>query len=175
MDDNKKSEIIAAYQVARQAVGGFDAILITLLTQGNPFVIAILSIPFVATLNEAGTALITSLALLMSMLLFLANYIYWSLLAKSVRVSEELENALLNDFPENMRLTFALNNIKLSAGKGSKFVYLLPPLVWALAAIYTGWKSLGFATEKGIIFFLCCLLLASIFLIIVTAFLKKEA
>ena len=40
---NHENATLVAYQVARNAAGGFDSILVTLLTQGNTFVIAIVN------------------------------------------------------------------------------------------------------------------------------------
>jgi hypothetical protein len=174
VSDGHEDATLATYQLARHAVGGFDAILVTLLTQGNTFIVAILSVPLVATLDGFSTAWLMGFALLMSLFLLLANYLYWNLLTRAVQVAEQLEAKHLQHLPKNHHLTRELDRIPLSAGRGSMLLYLCLPPVWSLAAIALGWRAMGgLSDHRGSIFLLVAALLIA-FALLVFGFLIRR-
>lgn len=171
---NNDSATITAYKLARDAAGGFDSILVTLLTQGNTFVIAILSVPLVASLDSHSTAWLMGFALLLSMFLFLANYLYWNLLKRAVRIAEKLESEHLRHLPETHHLTRQFDRIPLSANRGSMVLYLFLPPIWSLSAIFLGWRAMSKISDQiGFTYLLLSTLLVLIALVGFLIFIRR--
>ncbi len=175
MSGSHYSETIIAYQLVRQAASGFDSILVTLLTQGNAFVIAIISIPLVARLDSYSTAWLMGFALLLSMFLFFANYLYWSLLKRAVQIGHQLESENLQHLPKNHHLTREFDQIPLSAHRGSMLLYLCLPPIWSLAAIFLGWRAMSeISNQFGWFFLLFAILLVLMTLVVFAFFIRRS-
>ena len=138
MSDIKEESILIHYQTIRHTVSNFDTILVTLLTQGNTFVIGILSVPFIANMKPILAAAITFFALLLGLFFLFANWLYLSFLKGSVQLAQRWESRQLANLPEDFQISLQLEKIPLSAGKGSKVLYLGLPSLLVLSAIGLG-------------------------------------
>lgn len=126
------------YQTTRAAVTGFDTVLVTLLTQGNTFVLAIISLPIVAKLDHVEGAGFSIIALIMSLYMLWANLFYMNMLKYSVIAAEEIEKHKLDNIVESCHLTHQLSKIPFSATNGSAVLYLGLPALWAFASVLEG-------------------------------------
>jgi hypothetical protein len=118
---------VAVYQTVRETISGFDALLVSLLTQGNTFVIGVLAIPLVANLSGLRAGMICFGALALSLFFLLANLLYWSLLRRSVQLAGEFECNELKQLGSHFHITEQLNQLPFSAERGSFFLYSLLP------------------------------------------------
>jgi hypothetical protein len=122
------------HQTTRDAVHNFDNILAHLLTQGNTFLLAVLSLPLVTNMAGKRGAILAGLCFLFSIILFFANYLYRSLLRCAVRAAEEIESTKFKPVANGMFLTAQLETIPFSATKGSTLLYLGLPVIWFIVA-----------------------------------------
>jgi hypothetical protein len=126
------------YQTTRAAVTGFDTILVTLLTQGNTFVLALLSLPVIASLQGIEGAGFSIISLIMSLYMLWANLFYMQMLKCAVIAAEEIERHKLDNIVESCHLTHQLSKIPFSATNGSAVLYLGLPCLWAIASVIEG-------------------------------------
>jgi hypothetical protein len=129
--------VVPLYQTLRSTVSAFDSILVVLLTQGNAFVIAVLSLPIIGRTAGVWGAAVMLFALLLALFLLLANLLYWRLLKRATEMAQRMEENELRDLP-CAGITTELNKIPLSAAKGSFFLYVIFPSVLVLAAVLLG-------------------------------------
>lgn len=168
---------LTVYETVRGSVSAFDAILVSLLTQGNVFVIAILSIPLVAKIEGIPGACITFFALLLGLFLLLANLLYWHLLVRATAIAERIEREQLAGLGEQYHLTVQLNQIPLSAARGSRLLYLVLPAVWVPAAVGMGVYCLYAQAASGpwyAVYLLACVVALLGALLTYAAFLHKN-
>jgi hypothetical protein len=141
---------ITIYQSIRETISGFDSILVTLLTQGNTFVIGVLSVPIVANLRGVHAGVICFCALVLSIFFLLANLLYRNLLQRSVEIAGQLEKNNLKSMGDNFHITEQLNKLPLSAERGSFFLYCVLPSILVLVSIIQG--AIYFLQESSILF-----------------------
>lgn len=138
MTDVSDETAAVMYQTVRSTISSLDSILVTLLTQGNTFVAAILSIPLVANLHGFPAAALCLFSLVLSLFFLLGNILYWSLLKRSVQIGEQIEQAELASIGKRFHPTARLDEIPLSAARGSFFLYLVLPTILVLSSIALG-------------------------------------
>ena len=138
MEKESNESTLALYQTLRATISNFDTILTTLLTQGNTFVVAILSIPFIAKIKDIQAAAISLFALVLGLFLLLGNILYLSLLRRAVIVSEQIEQENMKDIDSNLKITMQLSKTPFSATRGSNFLYLVLPVFWIVSAFIEG-------------------------------------
>lgn len=129
---------LALYQTFRATISNFDTILTTLLTQGNTFVVAILSIPLVTQIKGIPAAAVSLFALVLGLFLLLGNILYLSLLRRAVIVSEQIERDDMKNIDDKFKITLQLSKIPFSATRGSNFLYLVLPILWIISAFVEG-------------------------------------
>jgi hypothetical protein len=162
MAEANNETIVSIYQTVRETISNLDSILVTLLTQGNTFVIAILSIPPVAGLTGIPAAGISLFALILGLFLSLANLLYWNLLKRAAQMAQSLEEEHLKGLGHALHITAQLNKAPLSAARGSFLLYLILPISLVLAATVLGSVYLlSVSATWGIGYLLACLLIVA--------------
>ena len=164
---DKQEDYIVLHQTVRSSIANFDSILVSLLTQGNTFVLAILSLPLAAKLEGFRAAVISLFAFIFTLFLLLGNMLYRSLLACAVKAAEHIESKNLAYISIDSLPTNQLSKIPLSATRGSAILYLGLPLLWLVIALLEMMTFLKSETILlKIVFLLICTVLVCIGIII---------
>lgn len=157
MSENESNLLL--YQMLRSTVSTFDPILVSLLTQGNTFVIAVLSIPLVANMEGIQAGIISLFALVFGLFLLLANMLYLNLLKRAVLTAQKIEEEQMSHINDDFKITLQLNKIPFSARKGANFIYLVLPVLWICSAFVEGIVYLSSITGPWLIFYILISLL----------------
>ena len=173
--EEEENVYIILHQTIRSTISSLDSILVNLLMQGNAFVIAILSVPIVAKLDGKSSSIISFFAFVLGQFLLLANVLYRNLLTRAVNTATKIENQKFNNIEEQFRITQQLNKIPFSAEKGARFLYLVLPIFWIIAAFIEGIVYLWPSCKEWLVsYIVCCLLMLSVSFGVYWSYLKRR-
>lgn len=116
------------HSTIRNTIQGLDRLLVSILTQGTAFVLAILSVggALQEKMGPAITFWVTLSLTILTILIIFGVWLYSSLLGQAIEVCKAVENQVLGtETDEKYKLTHMLEKTFLAGGQYGRILYML--------------------------------------------------